>query len=341
MSEEQFASGGQAPQPNPPSDEEKYKRWIPFIIMGVVILGLLITVIVLLVNSSGHSAELEEMNTKIETVEDAKTEAERLYEDAKSQLERLQVENEDLYIRIADKEAQLEQQYAKISRLIRQAGAGKAAASDSPELEELRKEITKLKQIIASQGAEIEELKAENARLQAEKESLVGEVEATVAEKEALAADKEALKNENENLTEKVERAAVLRVTNIIGTGIRTRRNGQEREINRANRSDKIRICFDINRNEVVEPGNNRFLLQLTDPNNNVIQQSSAGGGRFEHAETGAEVRYTKSHNFNYAPNVESLCIDWTQNQGFRSGVYKVELFNGNYSAGSGTFELK
>lgn len=323
--------------PNPP-EQKNSKRLLPFAIMGLVILGLLIAVILLMVNNSGQSAELEEASTKIETIEEAKTEAERLYEDAKAQLEQLQVENEDLYIRLADKEAQLEQQYAKISRLIRQAESGQAAQA---KLEQLREEIAQLQQLATAQGAEIEKLKAENARLKAEKTALEGEVTTKEAEKQALAAAKKQLLNENENLSTKVERAKVLRVTNVKGTGIRTRRNGEEKEVNRAGRSEQLRICFDINRNEVAEIGSNRFLLQLKDPNNNIIQEAGANSGRFEYADTGEEIRYTKSHTFDYAPNVESLCIYWSQNQGFKSGVYQVELFNKNYLAGKGRFELK
>lgn len=331
MSEEQNTT-------KPPEEQKNSKRWIPFVILGVVILGLLITVIILLVNNSSQSSELQEASVKIETVEDARTEAERLYEDARNQLEQLQVENEDLYIRLADKEAELEQQYAKISRLIRQAESGQAAQA---KLEELREEIAELQEIASAQGVEIEELKAENARLEAEKTALEGEVTAVETEKKALAADKEELLDENKDLSTKVERAEVLRVSNIKGTGIRIRRNGEEKEVNRAGRSEQLRICFDINRNEVVETGSNRFFMQLKDPNNNIIQESGGGGGSFKSAKTDERVEYTKSHSFDYAPNVESLCIYWSQNQGFKSGVYQVELFNKNYPAGTGQFELK
>lgn len=265
------------------------------------------------------------------TLEQAQHQSDSLYNDLKSQLTKYKNENEELYSQIAQKEAELENQYSKIKRLIDQANRDKTAKKQiEAKLLHLGEELAGLRQYAEKQATELEMLRAENLRLKQEKENLDKQYAEELAMREKLEAEGHDLENANEELQQKLNTASVLQTANAKATGFFLKNNGERKEINIAKRIEFVEICFEIVKNETCETGPNRFHLRLLDPSGAVVSDPNRGSDKLTLFDDGSEIGYTTSKIFDYTPNLTALCMEWSAfpTTPFHSGTYKVEIYN-------------
>ncbi|CAA6813877.1 MAG: Unknown protein [uncultured Aureispira sp.] len=306
----------------------------------------LIALLLLLLLAIGYYvfSDKKATNEEIITLEQAIHQSDSLYDELKAELANYKQENEELYSQIARKEAELESQYSKIKRLIQQATKDKAARRKIElKLKNLGLELENMRTYVDEQTLDLNELRAENHRLKKEKELLDKKYAEELEERKRLAQAGEDLLSTNEALNKKLNTASVLQAINIKAKGLRLKNNGDRRGINSAKRTEFVEVCFDIAKNEVCEPGANRFYLRLISPSGAVVSDPNRGSGKLILFEATEPISYTTSKIFEYGPSVKNLCMEWYAypNTPFQSGRYQIELYNKGRKVGTYDFNTK
>ncbi len=310
------------------------------LLLGIAALVILLLVSALIWSRGTNSQQAEQLLT----LSEARTQSDSLYHELKQQLAIYKQDNQELYAQIARKEAELEQQYSKIKRLIDQASRDKKDRKTIQEkLQTLSQELGGLRQYVSEQTLDLDELREENRRLKRERRDLDEQYAQELALRKRISQQGADLQKENQAMQERLRAAAVLQANNVKAVGLRLKNNGERKGISVAKRTELVEICFDIVRNEVTEQGPNRFHLRLVDPTGNVVKDDSRGSGQLELFDGSGTIQYTTSKIFDYNPSVKNLCLEWYAfpNTPFVSGTYLVELYNKGRLAGTYNFKTK
>ncbi|BDS09749.1 hypothetical protein [Aureispira anguillae] len=322
------------PQDTPPKKEQNKKLW-----------ALLLLLFIILAAGTYYAfSNNKTQQEKVITLEQAAYQSDSLYNELKRELAIYKQENEELYAQIAQKESELETQYSKIKRLIDQAKRDQSARKKIElKLKNLGAELANMRQYVEEQTLDLEELRVENRRLKKEKELLDKKYAEELAERERLAKQGSELQTTNDELNKKLNTASVLQTTNVHAKGLRIRNNGERKGINFAKRTELVEVCFDIVKNEVCEPGANRFYLRMIDPSGAVVSDPNRGSGKLTLFGDSEAISYTTSKIFDYNPSVKNLCMEWHAypTTPFRAGVYRIELYNKGRKVGTYNFTTK
>lgn len=307
---------------------------------------IIIVLLLLVIAAIGYYFLSDTKATKEEiiTLEQAAHQSDSLYNELKAELANYKQENEELYAQIARKEAELESQYSKIKRLIQQATKDKAARRKIElKLKNLDLELENMRTYVDEQTLDLNELRTENRRLKKEKELLDRKYAEELEERKRLVQAGENLQSINDAQSKKLNTASVLQTTNVKAKGLRLKNNGDRRGINSAKRTEFVEVCFDIVKNQVCEPGANRFYLRLISPSGAVVSDANRGSGKLVLFEETEPISYTTSKIFEYNPSLKTLCMEWYAypNTPFQAGRYQVELYNKGRKVGTYDFDTK
>jgi myosin heavy subunit len=194
-------------------------------------------------------------------------------------------------------------------------------------------ELVKLREENGVLANENQSLSSENSNLKTEKQGLAQSVEKEKAEKEEIA-------SKNKVLAEKVTKAAALRAEYVKVIGINEKGKESEEKRYRAKKLAKIKIVFQLAKNDVTEQERKTVFIRVLDPDGSTIFDSATGSGNFTY--NGQELAYTTRGDLNY--DNENLYIEMVYSRGgtlYREGKYKVELYAEGFKIGEGGFEVK
>lgn len=236
---------------------------------------------------------------------------------------------------------ELEKRYEKLSRehqeldslfkadrvVINQLRA-QVRAGGTANIQPLRDRITELEAQLAAYEEQIQMISAENQVLASENSQIRTTLTETTARNTKLQTD-------NTELTNRLEKASILTISNLEGTGLRIRRRGDE-PTTKASRTNKVRVCFAINQNLVATPGNRDFYIRLIDPANQVM--SSFADNTFTYQ--GEVLQYSIKRTVNYQNNPQDVCVVWEQDAKFQKGYYNIVVFTEGEEVGYKLFKL-
>jgi chemotaxis protein histidine kinase CheA len=137
------------------------------------------------------------------------------------------------------------------------------------------------------------------------------------------------LELKNREISEQLEKASLLTISNLEGSALRERRRGDEVTAS-AKRTNKVRICFDINQNLVAQPGNRDYFIRLVNPANQVLSLSPDNTIPYE----GENIQYSIKRTINYQNNAQQVCVVWNQNEKFTKGYYNIVVFEDGREVG-------
>ena len=314
---------------------------ILWILLGASIIGNAY----LLMDRSKMSDKVQMQVEKITEAEQLNAELEKQYYEALSDLEEMRGSNEELNMMIETQKEELKQQKNKIASLIK----------NGKDLVEARKELGNLKIQAAEYVAKIEELRAENEKLseinltlEKEKGDLAVQVEESQkmndelnTAKAALISEKEVLTQENENLSAKVNAASVISVGNITIKGIKLRDNGKEKARTRADKINHLKVCFDLDDNNVAESGIEQFFIRILNPEGETMTFENFGSGIMMDGQTGQQIQYTLIKGVQYNNEAASTCFDWAPEIDWAPGEYGLQVYNKGFLVGESAFALK
>lgn len=185
--------------------------------------------------------------------------------------------------------------------------------------------------------AEMDVILAENDSLKVENVLLASSLDSTKLELEASTMFNDSLLVQNSELADIVENAAVLSTAKLEGYGVIVRSSGKLIPTERARRADKIRVCYTVTKNNLVETGDKEFFVQVLDPQSNVLGLNEQI--QFDNV----VLNYSLISKFNYEARNLDICefIEARGADKFGAGRYVVNVFDQKSLVSSSEFVLK
>lgn len=199
------------------------------------------------------------------------------------------------------------------------------------EYYKVRKKLSMLQQVAQGYVHQMDSLYTVNRELKEENERIRQVVRTEQGRNQELIKDKE-------DLTQKMHQAAVLQAYGITTTAFRVTRT-KETETDKANRTDKIRICFTIAENPLIETGTKILYIRITRPDNVVVVKSKYNVFLFN----GKEVPYSLREDLEYDGKAKRLCVNWIKSDNdipAMKGTYHVSVFFNEREIGQNSFTL-
>jgi hypothetical protein len=199
------------------------------------------------------------------------------------------------------------------------------------------KSLWRYKQKYASLQQEMDLLLAENDSLKVQNSYLATSLDSTRVRLEERTMFTDSLLIQNNALAEVMENAAVLSAVGLKGFGVIERTSGKLIPTERASRTDKIRVCFTVAKNKLVQDGDQELYVQVLDPKNNTL-------GANEQVIFGEKtINYSIISKFNYESNSLNVC-EFVASKGssdFEKGRYIINIFNAKDLVATSEFTLK
>jgi predicted nucleic acid-binding Zn-ribbon protein len=243
----------------------------------------------------------------------------------KSELVELRNEYDSLKTSNDSINIQLEQEQERIDNLISELKNVKA--TNYTRIRQLKKELETVRNIAKSYVRQIDSLNQLNQQLIAENRKVKQDLEQTQETKKKL-------EEEREDLKEQVNKAKVLRTENERAVPINKR--GKEKD--QVDKIDKIKICFSIEENVLVEPGKRPVYIRIASPPDDFILTNSEKN-LFEYQ--GKQIVYSAKREIDYTGEQQDMCIYFDTQGQLKPGEYEVYIFADGHQIGQTSFILE
>ncbi|MEO7309525.1 MAG: hypothetical protein ABIX01_03945 [Chitinophagaceae bacterium] len=305
------------------------------LIYGLLVAALLGTWGYIIYDKSKSNEKIEQLQTQYLNVDSSRNEVQLMYNSSLQRLDSITGANQNLTDNIKTQEGIAGERTREIDKLkeeIKSILTKKNATA--AELATARRKIGELNNSITSYIAEIEQLKGENKELQAKNVHITTEkqaVEKTLEESQVV----------KKQLEDAVDVGSTLHASNISVTPINEKGGGKEKQTTTAKRVDKLRIAFALDGNRIATNGEKELFVCLYGPDGQPISIPAYGSGSFNTREEG-EKFFTNKINIVYDKDKGStVSFDWHQDQSFKTGDYKVEVYHNGFKIGEGITKLK
>ena len=193
------------------------------------------------------------------------------------------------------------------------------------EVAKLKKEAETLRSIMKGYIGTIDSLNQLNL-------ALLDENLAMKEQMEAVSQENADLVERQENMEEMLEAGQTLQVSELLPVGVRVLSSGRQRDTDRADRSDMLRVCFTILENRIAPVGAKTLHLRITDGAGNVLPSEDGS------------TDFSASRTVDYARERLDACIFYASPDeagAFRSGTYLVEVLEGETVIGTTDLVLR
>jgi hypothetical protein len=198
----------------------------------------------------------------------------------------------------------------------------------------IRKKMARLQKVAQGYVHQLDSLFTVNRELSAENDRIRQEVKTEQRRNQTLMKDKEELK-------EQMNQAAFLRAYDVTATPLKLKSGGTKEQVtDKASRTDRLRVCFTIGENPLVNAGKKIIYIRITRPDNVVVIKSKYDTFVFN----GQTLPFSLREDIDYAGKAMKVCVDWTKKDNDKpamKGRYMVSVFADDKAIGEGTFELK
>jgi len=150
------------------------------------------------------------------------------------------------------------------------------------------------------------------------------------------------LSKDKEKLNEKITLATVLKAYSISTVGVRLTGSGKEKVTDKASKIERVKICFTLGENKLVEPGRKTIYVRIVRPDDVVVTQKVDGDYTFVF--NGQTLEFTSKQEIDYQNKDTSTCIYWTKKSKEESamvGTYNVFIYADGFEIGTSSFILK
>lgn len=285
---------------------------------------MLITIVLLLLSNiffiyKFYTMRKEKVFVQVELkdTENEKSQIEEQLKDMLNQYNTLKTDNSKI-------SAELDQEKNKIKELLDEIKNIKSA--NAYQINQYKKELGTLREIMRSYIVQIDSLNTRNKLLTEENRKVKTDFQKVVTEKEDLTQKKQ-------ELEQKVDIASTLRAINIASIAV----NDKAKEVTRAKRASKIRVCFTLTENAIVKSGNRFVYIRIARPNKEILPNPD--GELFKFMDN--TILYTAKREIDYQNKDVDMCIYWSNDGSLTEGVYNVDIFCDGKQIGSDTFMLK
>lgn len=302
--------------PEPPKSQDSKK--VIIIIVISILLGVNGLLLWQFFDKKTHLEQVSrELDTNMAEKESLSAELQRV----KNEYEKLNQENASLQNQLSARDEEIRQKIAQIQKLIN--------SGDAAQLKRAREEMASLKTLNQNYLVQMDSLKEVNRLLNDQNLLLSNDLNSANSRVANL-------NQENSLLSNKVAIASVLKTANLKAIGIRYKGSGKETEINKARSTERIKTCFTLLENLVVEKGPKDIYMRVLSPDGAVMSTSSE---TFMYK--GAATLYTTRESIMYENKNTDLCIYWQKGSTYNAGKYSIELYCDGNVIGQTSLELK
>jgi len=199
---------------------------------------------------------------------------------------------------------------------------------------EIRKKFHSLQQIEQGFVRQLDSLYKANHALTLENNQIKEEVKSEKQKNQNLIQEKTALSN-------KVTLAGVIPTYNLEAEGVHITGSGRERTTDKIKRVNKIKVCFTLGSNNITAPGSKNIYVRIARPDKKILTISESDEYSFTY--NGNKLQYSAMKVVDYHNKSISVCVYWSRRmtQQLTPGVYHVDVFEGNFNIGQGSFRLR
>jgi Tfp pilus assembly protein PilO len=150
-----------------------------------------------------------------------------------------------------------------------------------------------------------------------------------------------ALQEQRTELETIVQNASVLRAYNIKSTGIRQRGSNQK-ETDKASRTDRVQVCFTLGENMLVKPGTKTLYFRIARPDGVILVYDS--GDEYTFMVNNAKLQYSVKRDVKYEGKSMDLCVYWDKKASdgdAMQGRYLISVYMDGQIVGESSFELR
>ncbi len=293
---------------------------------------IILIIILLLLGGNGYliyrnmqtQKEKASISKELDKVEKKRNKLKKKLNQKISELEKMTGKNEHLDSLITEYKNELKKQRAELKRI--RPLANRAAR--------YRQQMQKFKKAKEKYESEVDSLNKRVAKLQKEKSALTDTLTTTKTKVDTL-------QKKKKKLEKKVDKASILQAKNVEPVGLKE--SGDEfKETDNAGKVEKFRVCFDLAKNFVLEPGKRKVLIQMVGPKGGIMELEGKSG-KFTEAASEKEKQYTLPYEFDHhkPDQKKHLCIEWAhEEEELPEGKYTINLYHKGRNIGTQKFEL-
>ena len=231
----------------------------------------------------------------------------------------------ELSLELAEKDSIIQADAVEIKKLL-----------DSPwDYNRIKKKVAALQDISQRYVRQMDSLYTVNRELVAENERIREEFQAERRQNTTLTRQKE-------ELTNKVNQAATMRISNYKAKAVRFKGGGKESDTDRASRAERIRIDFNVAANELIEPGTKLFYVRIADPKRAIISKGT--GDEYSFKSNGETLQFTEKVRVNYDGTETAVRAYYVKPDAYElmPGTYFIDVYEqGGKLIGQTTVDLK
>ncbi len=266
--------------------------------------------------------ESSQKGSEIEYLTDERGELQDELENMLQEFDSLETDNDSMKVELAQRREEVEDLLNKVK-------------DKDYAIYKLRKETKTLRTIMKGYVVTIDSLNTLNVGLREENK----EVRRVLSQERSKTKE---LQKSNENLSSKVAIASRLDVSQVRVFGVNVRRDMTGKETNRAKRTDKIRVCFNLNENKVAKAESKSLYIRILAPDGQLLAAGTGEEHRFEF--NGSKGYYSDQLKVDYDNTSKEYCLDWerpSEDYEFLAGQYSIFIYAEDYEIANTSHELK
>lgn len=214
--------------------------------------------------------------------------------------------------------AQLEEQKAKVAELMENLKRTNAQNRDS--LKKYHAEVETLRAIMRSFVVQIDSLNTKNIQL-TEENTLLNEQLSTAKHKNRE------LSNAKDSLQGRVKEAEALKAVDMKLVAL----NERDNETTRIVKTNKFRVTFTINENDMTKTGNKDLMIRIVKPDGGILINENSGLFKYD----GKDISYSAKKTINYDGKAQPTTIYAISREVLKGGVYQADVFCEGRNIGS------
>lgn len=291
------------------------------VIVIVVIIILLGVNVLLLWQFFDKKNNLEEVTKTLEATVSEKDALSAELQRMKTEYEKVNQENASLQSQLSSKDEEIKSKIAEIQRLIN--------SGDAAQLRRAREEMAILKAMNSSYIGQIDSLNKVTKELNEQNLTLNSNLTDVKGRMDNLM-------QQNSMLSNKVAIGSILKTINVKAAGVKFKSSGKELETAKSGSVQKIKTCFKILENLVVDRGPKNIYLRVLSPDGAVMSNSTE---TFEY--NGQPSLYSTKESIDYENKDTDVCIYWAKGSPYTNGKYTIEIYCEGNQIGTASLTMK
>ena len=200
----------------------------------------------------------------------------------------------------------------------------------------VQKKIKALRKVAQGYLVQIDSLYRINADLAEENKEIKTKFKKEKLKNEELAVEKQ-------KLNKLVETASELSIYNISTEGVKLTWFDNEKPTDKANRTEKIKICFTVGENKILKSGPQNIYFRIADPTKKIFT-STTDVDAYTFEWEGQVMQYTIKDVIDYNGESIDKCVYWMNPNNKKSlakGQYTIDIYSDNAKIGQTYLNLK